>query len=111
VVVFVFATTPSLLPTRDVAAINVTDVTLIEEFVFSAAFSTFDQVGADGPLLSSQHSTAQDVDGYINPLEMKAVLRLFLPLGEPAVKQSRAPAAIGKKYNIKTTRPMPPFPQ
>ena len=29
---------------RDIAAINVTDVTLIEEFVFTAAFSTFDQV-------------------------------------------------------------------
>jgi hypothetical protein len=36
-----------ILPPRDVAAINVTDVTLIEEFVFSAAFSTFDQVGVD----------------------------------------------------------------
>ena len=37
--------TPLHMPsfTRDVAAINVTDVTLIEEFVFSAAFSTFDQ--------------------------------------------------------------------
>ena len=33
--------TPSFI--RDIAAINVTDVTLIEEFVFSAAFSTFDQ--------------------------------------------------------------------
>ena len=29
---------------REVAAINVTNVNLIEEFVFSAAFSTFDQV-------------------------------------------------------------------
>jgi len=48
---------------RDVAAINVSDVSLIEEFVYSAAFSTFDQ----------------DVDGYINPLEMKAVLKLFMP--------------------------------
>ena len=31
-------------PFREVAAINVTNVNLIEEFVFSAAFSTFDQV-------------------------------------------------------------------
>ena len=29
---------------REIAAINVTNVDLIEEFVFSAAFSTFDQV-------------------------------------------------------------------
>ena len=29
---------------REVAAISVTNVDLIEEFVFSAAFSTFDQV-------------------------------------------------------------------
>ena len=29
---------------REVAAINVTNVNLIEEFVYSAAFSTFDQV-------------------------------------------------------------------
>jgi len=49
---------------KEVAAINVTNVNLIEEFVFSAAFSTFDQ----------------DADGYINPIEMKAVLKLFLPL-------------------------------
>ena len=33
---------------REVAAINVTNVNLIEEFVFSAAFSTFDQVEEGG---------------------------------------------------------------
>lgn len=49
---------------KEVAAINVTNVNMIEEFVFSAAFSTFDQ----------------DADGYINPIEMKAVLKLFLPI-------------------------------
>ena len=32
------------LSSREVAAISVTNVDLIEEFVFSAAFSTFDQV-------------------------------------------------------------------
>merc|ERR1712037_82903 len=55
---------------KEVAAINVTNVDLIEEFVFTAAFSTFDQ----------------DADGYINPIEMKAVLKLFLPLGEVSFK-------------------------
>ena len=100
-----------------------TNVNLIEEFVFSAAFSTFDQVEGWGqetninylcpsgmeevdrqsqshPLfyLSFEYSkmrnatklkqpffysiSVQDADGYINPIEMKAVLKLFLPLGE-----------------------------
>ena len=27
----------------------------------------------------------QDADGYINPIEMKAVLKLFLPLGEVSI--------------------------
>ena len=47
--IFSFATIIFLLsvkmsPFREVAAINVTNVDLIEEFVFTAAFSTFDQV-------------------------------------------------------------------
>jgi len=48
---------------KEIAATNVTDVNLVEDFVFSAAFSTFDQ----------------DVDGYISPEDMRAVVKLFLP--------------------------------
>jgi len=48
---------------KEIAATSVTDVNLVEDFVFSAAFSTFDQ----------------DVDGYISPEDMRAVVKLFLP--------------------------------
>jgi len=47
-----------------IASISVTDVSTIDDFVFSAAFRTFDQ----------------DADGLITPLEMHIVVRLFLPM-------------------------------
>ena len=52
---------PGLL--RDIALYPITDVRLLEEFVFSAAFTTFDQ----------------DVDGFISPRDMRGLLPLFLP--------------------------------
>ena len=52
---------PRLL--RDIALYPLTDVRLLEEFVFSAAFTTFDQ----------------DVDGFISPRDMRGLLPLFLP--------------------------------
>lgn len=48
---------------RDVARYSVTDVSLIEESVYSAAFTTFDQ----------------DVDGYICPEDMRGIVKLFVP--------------------------------
>eukprot|EP00090_Calanus_glacialis_P004964 TRINITY_DN13775_c0_g1_i2.p2 TRINITY_DN13775_c0_g1~~TRINITY_DN13775_c0_g1_i2.p2 ORF type:complete len:166 (-),score=56.96 TRINITY_DN13775_c0_g1_i2:84-581(-) len=47
-----------------VAAIDVVDVNLIDDLVFSAAFRTFDQ----------------DANGQITPLEMHIVVGLFLPM-------------------------------
>jgi len=47
-----------------VAAIDVVDVNLIDDLVFSAAFRTFDQ----------------DANGIITPLEMHIVVGLFLPM-------------------------------
>jgi len=47
-----------------VAAIDVADVNLIDDLVFSAAFRTFDQ----------------DANGIITPLEMHIVVGLFLPM-------------------------------
>jgi len=48
---------------RDVARYSVTNVSLIEESVYSAAFTTFDQ----------------DVDGYICPEDMRGIVKLFVP--------------------------------
>jgi len=48
---------------KEIATTKVSDVNLVEDFVLSAAFSTFDQ----------------DLDGYITPEDMKAVVKLFLP--------------------------------
>ena len=53
---------PGLL--RDIALYPLTEVGLLEESVFSAAFTTFDQ----------------DVDGFISPRDMRGLLPLFLPL-------------------------------
>ena len=62
---------------REIAATNVTDVNMVEDFVFSAAFSTFDQVYC--PVLQKVRQLfSQDVDGYISPEDMKAVVKLFL---------------------------------
>ena len=52
---------PGLL--RDIVLYPLTDVRLLEEFVFSAAFTTWDQ----------------DVDGFISPRDMRGLLPLFLP--------------------------------
>ena len=52
---------PGLL--RDIARFPLTDVRLLEESVFSAAFTTWDQ----------------DVDGFISPRDMRGLLALFLP--------------------------------
>ena len=52
---------PGLL--RDIALYPLTEVRLLEEFVFSAAFTTWDQ----------------DVDGFISPRDMRGLLPLFLP--------------------------------
>ena len=52
---------PGLL--RDIALFPLTEVRLLEEFVFSAAFTTWDQ----------------DVDGFISPRDMRGLLPLFLP--------------------------------
>ena len=52
---------PGLL--RDIALLPLTDVRLLQEFVFSAAFTTFDQ----------------DVDGLISARDMRGLLTLFLP--------------------------------
>ena len=48
---------------RAVARCALTDISLVETFVFSAAFSTFDQ----------------DVDGYICPEDMRGLASLFVP--------------------------------
>ena len=47
-----------------IAAIDVTDVTLIDDLVFAAGFRTFDL----------------DTDGWISPLELHIVVHLFLPM-------------------------------
>jgi Ca2+-binding EF-hand superfamily protein len=75
-----------------IAAIAVTGVADIDDFVFSAAFRTFDHVSRPGAaLLLVEHCVQcsarvavmvvwQDADGLITPLEMHIVTRLFLPM-------------------------------
>jgi len=48
---------------RDISCYHVSDVNMVQDFVYSAAFSTFDQ----------------DVDGYICPEDMQGLVKLFLP--------------------------------
>ena len=56
-----------------VALMDVTDMTLIDDFVFSTGFKVFDQVIPSPSLL-------QDEDGLITPMEVESVVRLFLPM-------------------------------
>eukprot|EP00092_Neocalanus_flemingeri_P004531 GFUD01004881.1.p1 GENE.GFUD01004881.1~~GFUD01004881.1.p1 ORF type:complete len:175 (+),score=47.85 GFUD01004881.1:107-631(+) len=47
-----------------IALLDVVDIQQIDDFVYSAGFKTFDQ----------------DSDGFITPIELHIVLRLFLPM-------------------------------
>jgi len=47
-----------------IALLDVVDISLIDDFVYSAGFRTFDQ----------------DSDGFITPMELHVVIRLFLPM-------------------------------
>ena len=64
-----------------IALLDVVDILQIDDFVFTAGFKTFDQV----TFRLGKHNQVfihilKDSDGYITPLELHVVLRLFLPL-------------------------------